>query len=100
MLSPEQCEAAHRSEYNFDHPDAFDFELLGETLRSLKAFRRTEVPQYDFSTHSRLKDWKTYYGANVILFEGWLHLNYNRVMCPGLKRVRMLSDLVRNLVIK
>ena len=51
-------------------PDAFDFELMNETLRSLKAFKRTEVPQYDFSTHSRMKDWKTYYGANVILFEG------------------------------
>jgi len=72
VLSAEQSAAAHRSEYNFDHPDAFDFSLLVDTLKSLKAFRRTEVPQYDFSTHSRMKDWKTYYGANVILFEGIL----------------------------
>ena len=70
VLTPEQSLLAQQSEYNFDHPDSFDFELLVETLKSLKAFKRTEVPQYDFTTHSRLKDWKTYYGANVILFEG------------------------------
>ena len=28
VLTQEQHEAAEQNEYNFDHPDAFDFELL------------------------------------------------------------------------
>ena len=28
VLNQEQHEAAEKNEYNFDHPDAFDFELL------------------------------------------------------------------------
>lgn len=46
---------AHKNEYNFDHPDAFDFDLLIETLRKLKEGKRVEVPIYNFVTHSREK---------------------------------------------
>ncbi|KAH9270760.1 hypothetical protein BASA83_007122 [Batrachochytrium salamandrivorans] len=35
-LSPEEIESAHRSEHDFDHPDAFDHDLLFETLTNLK----------------------------------------------------------------
>ena len=42
VLSPEQHEAAARNEYNFDHPDAFDFALLTKTLKRLKAGKRVE----------------------------------------------------------
>lgn len=41
------------NEYNFDHPDAFDMDLLLETLRKLKEGRKVEVPVYNFITHSR-----------------------------------------------
>lgn len=37
VLSPEEHECAVRSAYNFDHPTAFDFELLVSTLQKLKA---------------------------------------------------------------
>ncbi len=39
---------------NFDHPDAIDFDLLANCLQSLRHGRRTEIPVYDFVTHSRL----------------------------------------------
>jgi uridine kinase len=36
VLTEEQHEQAKESNYNFDHPDAFDFDLLLETLKNLK----------------------------------------------------------------
>ncbi|XP_030839289.1 uridine-cytidine kinase-like 1 isoform X2 [Strongylocentrotus purpuratus] len=70
VLSPKQHEQANRNEYNFDHPDAFDFELLVETLKKLKEGKHVEVPVYNFTTHSREREMKTMYGANVVIFEG------------------------------
>ncbi|XP_039202054.1 uridine-cytidine kinase-like 1 isoform X1 [Crotalus tigris] len=72
VLNKEQQEQAARNEYNFDHPDAFDFDLLISVLRKLKEGKSVKVPVYDFTTHSRRKEWKTIYGANVIIFEGIL----------------------------
>ncbi|XP_019608989.1 uridine-cytidine kinase-like 1 isoform X5 [Rhinolophus sinicus] len=63
-------EQAALNNYNFDHPDAFDFDLIVSTLQKLKQGKSVKVPVYDFTTHSRKKDWKTLYGANVIIFEG------------------------------
>lgn len=53
VLTPKQHEESHRNEYNFDHPEAFDFEILIETLKKLKQGRKVEVPIYNFVTHSR-----------------------------------------------
>ncbi|XP_055041535.2 uridine-cytidine kinase-like 1 isoform X1 [Misgurnus anguillicaudatus] len=72
VLNKEDQELAARNEYNFDHPDAFDFELLVTVLRKLKKGKSIKVPVYDFTTHSRRKEWKTVYGANVVIFEGIL----------------------------
>ncbi|KAM4529879.1 uridine-cytidine kinase-like 1 isoform 2-T2 [Fundulus diaphanus] len=72
VLNKEQQELAAKNEYNFDHPDAFDFELLVSVLRKLKKGKSIKVPVYDFTTHSRRKEWKTVYGANVVIFEGIL----------------------------
>ncbi|XP_067274010.1 uridine-cytidine kinase-like 1 isoform X1 [Pseudorasbora parva] len=72
VLSKEEQELAARNEYNFDHPDAFDFELLVTVLRKLKKGKSIKVPVYDFTTHNRRKEWKTVYGANVVIFEGIL----------------------------
>ncbi|KAM6463033.1 uridine-cytidine kinase-like 1 isoform 2-T2 [Liasis olivaceus] len=72
VLNKEQQEQAACNEYNFDHPDAFDFDLLISVLRKLKEGKSVKVPVYDFTTHSRRKEWKTIYGANVIVFEGIL----------------------------
>lgn len=55
VLNVEQQELAHKNEYNFDHPDAFDFDLLKETLKKLKEGKRVEVPIYNFVTHRREK---------------------------------------------
>uniref|UniRef100_H2Z968 uridine/cytidine kinase n=1 Tax=Ciona savignyi TaxID=51511 RepID=H2Z968_CIOSA len=67
---PQQHELAERNEYNFDHVDAFDFDLCCETLRKLKQGRNVEIPMYDFTSHCRKKQAKPLYGANVVIFEG------------------------------
>ncbi|XP_074847683.1 uridine-cytidine kinase-like 1 isoform X4 [Carettochelys insculpta] len=72
VLNKEQQELAAHNEYNFDHPDAFDLDLLTSVLRKLKKGKSVKVPVYDFTTHSRRKEWKTIYGANVVVFEGIL----------------------------
>ncbi|XP_008311766.1 uridine-cytidine kinase-like 1 [Cynoglossus semilaevis] len=72
VLSKEEQELAAKNEYNFDHPDAFDFELLVNVLRKLKKGKSIKVPVYDFTSHCRRKEWKTVYGANVVVFEGIL----------------------------
>lgn len=57
VLSPEEQTRAANNDYNFDHPGAFDFELLGATLRKLKQGKSVKIPVYDFTTHKRQKDW-------------------------------------------
>jgi uridine kinase len=52
-LTEKQHEQAANNDYNFDHPDAFDFELLRKTIQRLKHFKNVEVPIYNFITHSR-----------------------------------------------
>ncbi|XP_056278514.1 uridine-cytidine kinase-like 1 isoform X2 [Pseudoliparis swirei] len=70
VLTPDQQTLAASNDYNFDHPDAFDFDLLTHTLRKLKQGKSVKIPVYDFTTHGRQKEWKTVYGASVIIFEG------------------------------
>ncbi|XP_052685835.1 uridine-cytidine kinase-like 1 isoform X2 [Crassostrea angulata] len=70
VLGPKEHQLAEQNEYNFDHPDAFDFDLLIKTLRRLKEGKKVEVPIYNFVTHGREKHSKTIYGANVVIFEG------------------------------
>nr|XP_015285618.1 uridine-cytidine kinase-like 1 isoform X3 [Macaca fascicularis] len=70
VLTEQQQEQAAHNNFNFDHPDAFDFDLIISTLKKLKQGKSVKVPVYDFTTHSRKRDWKTLYGANVIIFEG------------------------------
>lgn len=72
VLTEKHHEEAARNEYNFDHPDAFDFELVVKTLARLKEGKKVEVPIYNFFTHRRETKTKTMYGANVIIFEGIL----------------------------
>ncbi len=56
---------------NFDHPDAFDWNLLEEHLTSLREGRAIHVPIYDFSSSRRVGTEKVAVGpAKVVIFEG------------------------------
>lgn len=80
VLNEEEHKLAHQNKYNFDHPDAFDFDLLIETVRKLKEGKRVEVPIYNFVSHSREKRMKIMYGANVIIFEGILIFSHKKLL--------------------
>ncbi|KAB7498481.1 Uridine-cytidine kinase-like 1 [Armadillidium nasatum] len=72
VLSAKQLESAAKNEYNFDHPDAFDFELVVKTLKCLKDGTMVQVPIYNFLTHRREARTKPIHGANVVIFKGIL----------------------------
>ena len=57
---------------NFDHPDSIDFECLAECLASLKAGQHTEIPQYDFATHSRRPETHRIAPKAVVIVDGIL----------------------------
>ncbi|MBC7429484.1 MAG: uridine kinase [Bacteriovorax sp.] len=55
---------------NFDHPDAFDWELLQDHIIALKSGKSVKSPHYDFKTNRRLITSSTIKATKVILFEG------------------------------
>lgn len=60
-------------DYNFDHPDAFDFEALRHTLQLMMQRRPVVVPRYDFAKHRRVDDKAAELDvADVIIVEGIL----------------------------
>ncbi len=60
-----------KGEPNFDHPGAFDWELLREHIRALQAGKSVRAPIYDFKTAHRLKGKSELIGpADIVLFEG------------------------------
>lgn len=79
QLSDQERDDANNADYNFDHPDAFDNDLLVKTLRQISQGQTVKIPIYDFKTHSRLPDHRTVYPADVVLFEGILVLYSSEV---------------------
>lgn len=60
---------------NYDHPDAFDIELLVENLTRLKNGESVESPIYSFNEYARTGT-QTVAGKPIILLEGMLTLYY------------------------
>jgi len=63
---------SHPGDYNFDAPDAFDFELMIKIFQDIKDGKTVEIPIYDYSTHSRTNKTHVIVPASVVLFEGIL----------------------------
>lgn len=61
-----------RDARNFDHPDAFDSELLKRHVRDLLEGRAIEQPIYDYTQHRRLHETRTVGDHLVIVLEGIL----------------------------
>jgi uridine kinase len=61
-----------RHRVNYDHPDAFDTELLINHLDALRAGESIEQPIYDYSTHSRRTETIHVQPRPVIIVEGIL----------------------------
>ncbi|CAI5977975.1 unnamed protein product, partial [Closterium sp. NIES-64] len=72
-------ELKHASDFNFDHPDAFDTDALLSTIVALKEGQSVEIPVYDFKTHQRSTAVRKTNSADVIVLEGILVFHDARV---------------------
>ena len=61
-----------RALINYDHPDSLETELLIDQLKELQAWRPIQMPQYDFSKHTRKTATRSVEPRTVILVEGIL----------------------------
>jgi uridine kinase len=60
---------------NYDHPDAYDWELLNDHLRRLVAGETVQAPTYDFAMHNRSDVERVIHPEPVIIVEGILVLH-------------------------
>jgi uridine kinase len=64
-----------RAAVNYDHPDAFDWPLLTEHVRTLCAGGSVPVPVYDYTNHTRSGEVRMVGPARIVVIEGILVLN-------------------------
>jgi uridine kinase len=83
--SAEFMDNQHITAFNFDHPSAFDTELMVEHLRALKRGETIQVPVYDFVRNRRGEETEAVAPRSLVLFEG--------IMVFVDPRVRELLDL-------
>ncbi|CAG5112187.1 Oidioi.mRNA.OKI2018_I69.chr2.g6430.t1.cds [Oikopleura dioica] len=81
--------AAAIGDYNFDCPDAIDWDLFLETINRLKQGKATKVPHYSFIEHRRIESkTQTVYvfiinpslSASVVLIDGIFTLHNSKVL--------------------
>ena len=65
---------SEREQVNYDHPDAFEWDLMRDQLAQLLAGQSVEMPQYDFEVHNRREERETVAPTEVIILEGILAL--------------------------
>ncbi|MCO7134341.1 uridine kinase [Ligilactobacillus salivarius] len=64
-----------RIKTNYDHPNAFDTELLVKQLKDLLDWKTIEKPIYDYTEHTRSLEVEKVEPKEVIILEGILVLN-------------------------
>lgn len=79
-LTPEQSRLAFLNEYDFDSPDAIDFDMLILKLREIKEGKKSEIPIYSFEKHNRMDETTTIYSPHVLILEGIFALHDSRVL--------------------
>lgn len=71
---------AFQNEYDFDSPEAIDFDVLVDKLRDIRSGKVTQVPVYSFEKHARLEQTTTIYSPHVLIVEGIFALHDQRVL--------------------
>lgn len=74
-----------RRKQNFDHPKAFDWNLLEQDIKKLKAGEVINKPIYDYKISNRTDKTEVIYPKKIIVIEG--------IMALVNKKIRDLSDL-------
>ena len=68
----QDCSFEERCKQNYDHPDAFDTDLMIQDLKKLKAGQTIYCPVYDYALHNRTDQTVEIRPAKVIIVEGIL----------------------------
>src|SRR6266516_2493568 len=74
-----------RKRLNWDHPDAFDYDLLCKHLEALSKRKPIDKPEYDFVTHLRSPECTRVEPADVVVIDG--------ILLFVDERVRQLCDV-------
>lgn len=61
-----------RTQLNYDHPEAFDTQMMVEHIKSLKSCEAIERPVYSFVEHNRTTESVTVKPSKVIIVDGIL----------------------------
>lgn len=72
-------ELEDRIKTNYDHPFAFDTDLMVEHVKQLIAGNAVEKPIYDFTIHNRVEQTIPVYPREIIIVEGILILEDERL---------------------
>ncbi len=93
-----------RAQLNYDHPNAFDTDMLTQALADLKAGKSISCPVYDYTIHDRSDKTITIHPAKVIVVEGILIFE-DKALCEQMDikifvdtdaDVRILRRIVRD----
>ena len=68
-----------RAQINFDHPDAFDLDLLASHLDALKQGKTIIKPVYDFTKHNRSEKTEKLASAPIIIVDGLFTLAVDEI---------------------
>lgn len=68
-----------RTKVNFDHPDAFDLDLLSEHLKDLKDGKTIIKPIYDFKEHNRSSEKETLTPSEIVIVDGLFTLAIDEI---------------------
>ncbi|MFR8203762.1 MAG: uridine-cytidine kinase [Oscillospiraceae bacterium] len=81
---------AERCLQNYDHPDAFDTDLMIEDLKALKRGETIHCPVYDYAIHNRTDETVEIKPTKVVIVEGILR----RALRDVEERGRSLESVV------
>ena len=79
-----------RKKINYDHPSAFETDLLIEHLRELKNGHTIHCPVYDYTKHNRSEEVVEVHPSKIILLEGILVLADDKLR--SLMDIRIFVD--------
>ena len=74
------AQLANVSDYNFDHPDAINHQLLKTHLEMLHEGQSIEAPTYCYKSHQQLPDTHTIKPADVFVLEGLFLLHRDHLL--------------------
>ena len=68
----QDCSFEERCRQNYDHPDAFDTDLMIQHLKALKRGETIYCPVYDYAIHNRTEETVEIKPTKVVIVEGIL----------------------------